>query len=247
MSPKLPHLPGIEIITTDDGSPTALLKNELGMVEPMHNLKGALSETLYVYGEALQTALKIGSQLNVLSVGLGLGYNELLTAAFALKYPALIQSLISYESRPELIEHFLSSLTLPLSDSASASPLPHQITQHFAAHFQIPAQSLLEKLKTWRAAPPTWILKGRWTPVEPAPQPFHVLLYDPFSEKMAPEFWTEDSINIFLQDWCAPQCVLSTYAAKGVLNRGLKRHGFELQDRPGFAGKKQCTLATRGF
>ena len=70
---------------TEDGSQTLRLGLGEGASEAMHSLRGAFSETDYIYGEALRAALTRGWPLNVLSMGLGLGYVELLSAALFAK------------------------------------------------------------------------------------------------------------------------------------------------------------------
>ncbi|MBK7845346.1 MAG: hypothetical protein IPJ71_17000 [Bdellovibrionales bacterium] len=67
-----------QIEITQDGSPTLRLRDSSGLGESMHNLKGAFSETLYIYLPTLQRAFEWQEpETRLLSVGLGLGYNEL--------------------------------------------------------------------------------------------------------------------------------------------------------------------------
>ena len=238
----------LQILRTEDQSPTALLTREDGTVEPMHNTRGAFSETQYIYGEALQIASKMTAPVRVLSVGLGLGYNEVLCAAHSLKNSGMIKNLASYESEPSLVAAFLGGLG---ANEEQGSPVVapsvyKKILDLFAKTYQVLPEDIAEQLGNWKMNG-TWEIEGAWTSKLIPPEAFHVLLYDPFSEKMSPEFWTDESLDRFLGCWCAPQAVLSTYAAKGVLNRALKRHGFTLLDRPGFAGKKQSTFALRGI
>ncbi|MEO0336841.1 MAG: hypothetical protein AAF202_10620, partial [Pseudomonadota bacterium] len=91
-------------LTTKDGSPTLEITVE-GVNENMHNFHGAFSETDYIYGEALRWALASPvPTLRVLSVGLGLGYNEIMTAAWSLRATesghCRVGSLHSYEVDP---------------------------------------------------------------------------------------------------------------------------------------------------
>jgi hypothetical protein len=76
------------VVETADGSLTACF----GEGETMHSLRGAFNETVYIYGTALdraRSAATRSSQLSfsprTLSLGLGLGYVEILSAAYALK------------------------------------------------------------------------------------------------------------------------------------------------------------------
>ncbi|NJL25980.1 MAG: hypothetical protein HC902_12985 [Calothrix sp. SM1_5_4] len=71
----------IEVLTTKDGSPTLAFRREDGYVEKMHHADGAVSESFYIYGEALEICRRNigpGEPVRAISVGLGLGYNELI-------------------------------------------------------------------------------------------------------------------------------------------------------------------------
>src|SRR5262245_15802711 len=93
-----------ERVITADGSPTLVChRADAAAWEPMHSLKGALGESLHVYGEAISACPSPGPV--ILSVGQGLGYNELI--ALALKPDARV---ISYESQEELAAAFRASL-----------------------------------------------------------------------------------------------------------------------------------------
>jgi hypothetical protein len=98
-------------LATEDQSPTVRIGTSENPSEAMHSLKGAFSETVYIYGTAIDTCLQrastSGSQNgnqgiqestapetvrpvnqaapHILSLGLGLGYVELLAAGLILK------------------------------------------------------------------------------------------------------------------------------------------------------------------
>lgn len=95
--------------TTADGSPTVRIQNQDGSLsEAMHSLRGALSETVYIYGTAISTCLERNFSPRVLSMGLGLGYVELLSSALFLKagVPFEKRSGQSFEILPELRDGF---------------------------------------------------------------------------------------------------------------------------------------------
>ena len=110
-------LPSFEIEVTADGSPTLRLQGQ----EPMHSLQGALSETLYIYGPVIELALE-QPEPRLLSVGLGLGYNELLTMALSLRAEKTF-SLVSLESEEWLRDEFVSWA------SGSENSLLHEVYQ----------------------------------------------------------------------------------------------------------------------
>lgn len=120
--------------TTADGSPSlALLDGEM-----MHNSDGAFSETCYVYEPVVDAVLKLSGHVTLLSVGLGLGYIEMLAASKALaagRHADL--SLHSFESDNLLRKTFSDwlagvSVTLPYDTIAS----------RFEQQFQLPSGSV---------------------------------------------------------------------------------------------------------
>lgn len=248
-------------LTTKDGSPTLELTVE-GVVENMHNFHGAFSETDYIYGEALRTALESGlGSYNVLSVGLGIGYNEIMTAAHFLAASSLaeregktadgaigktvgrLQSLHSYEIDPFLRDSFRCWLTNP--SDAELTPEYEQIANLFGDSLGVQTTEIKTVLCNWFEEE-RLVLQEQFDLSLTPDQPFHVLYYDPFSRKTNPDFWSEQAISRFFEKWAAPNCVISTYAATGALKRALLEHNFNLVKRPGFGGKRESFLGLRG-
>ena len=95
-----------EIFTTSDGSPSLCIANSTGYTEKMHHSAGALSESIYIYYAALEAATQRQWPIRALSLGLGLGYNEILVAAHAVKRNGSAV-LYSFEIEPALIKSFL--------------------------------------------------------------------------------------------------------------------------------------------
>lgn len=231
------------ITMTADGSPSLSIADASGYVEKMHHSDGALSESLYIYGDAIDAALNAGWPLRVLSLGLGLGYNELITAAKAVRHeiPPEQALLYSFEIEPLLRESFVA--WVQQTPSAFAE-LYDQILQSLAAQIQIEASAIRDWL---RKAYETncWRVRARFPDEAVDVKEMTCMLYDAFSNKMSPELWTEELITSQLQTLCAPGCVFSTYAATGALKRALRSTGFVKQDRRGFSGKRESTFAIR--
>jgi hypothetical protein len=131
-------------VTTEDGSPTLRFGSGENLSEAMHSLKGAFSETAYIYGSAIDRMLEEGFQPRVLSLGLGLGYVELLAAGLALKKASLsnpeeaerIRSRFGGESF-EIVSELRDWFTLwletnePTTDEITADPLEtHPLETH---------------------------------------------------------------------------------------------------------------------
>lgn len=229
-----------EIVTTADGSPSLRIADATGYVEKMHHSAGAFSESLYIYGGALNETLTRGWPLRALSLGIGLGYNELLFSSFARRSPTA--ALHSFETEPFLAGGFRDWV---MGTPSELSPLYDEILAHLVrARPEAPATEVVGWL---RAA----LTSGQWQIHGAFPQDAHgvreisCVLYDAFSNKMCPELWRQDLIETFLREQCGGRCVFSTYAATGSLNRALAAAGFARVHRVGFSGKRESTLAIR--
>ncbi len=234
--------PPYEIITTQDGSPTLRFFNtEVG--ESMHSHRGAFAETLYIYGAAFaHNKATNNSSAHVISVGLGLGYNEILSICQAIKDDNLSHLFIeSYESEDFLVHQFVNWFS---GDHSSLAPIYNQVLNLFSEHFQISSKLILSTLKQKYENKSLRLKKSLkyTTPLKPI---FNVILFDAFCSKTSPLLWQDDFLEHFISSACANNCVFATYACKGNLNRALIKSGFSLEKREGFANKRQSTLAIR--
>lgn len=230
------------IIQTEDGSPSLEVTYLNGISERMHHFRGALTETLYVYGPAIAWGVDQPLPVRVLSLGLGLAYNELLTIATALGRPDNQIHLVSFELDQQLREAILS--WLEDKDSSLASTLD-QILALVAQTKNVRPQLLKETGREWQRAK-RWEIRAGF-PQELRPhEHFQVILYDAFSAKMDQPLWEETFLSDFLSQHSSPSTVFATYASTGALKRALKGHGFQLEAKVGFGGKKESTLAWRG-
>lgn len=221
----------------------------------MHHRGGALAETEQIYGAVMREGLLLGAQ-NFCSVGLGLGYNELMIAREALhaSRPQEKVSIISYESDLFLVESFLSFLENPDNEGEinnTYRDLLQQMLLKTNPKIQIhQVCEFLLGLKEKRR----WLIQGALSKNLILNQCFdsesfsEVVLYDAFSSKTSPELWSEDFLQLFLQKTIAPRCLFSTYACTGTLKRTLKSQSFDVILREGFHGKRNSTLGRRwGF
>jgi tRNA U34 5-methylaminomethyl-2-thiouridine-forming methyltransferase MnmC len=78
--------------------------------------------------------------------------------------------------------------------------------------------------------------------LEKLPARANLVLYDAYSKKTSPELWDASVLTEVIRRMKKPG-VFCTYAANSVLKRTLKSHGFILEERTGFAGKRESTLA----
>lgn len=226
----------IDIFTTADGSPTLVFTRSDGYVEKMHHTGGALSESLYIYREALREA----NGRRVLSIGLGLGYNELITLAEFARLRIEDFKIYSFEALPVLRDAF-HDWAAGREDSALAA-----IVGDVAA--RVATEAGIENLRGLAAAAledKRLELRGSFPDELAGTTQIDTVYYDAYSNKMDPELWVEALLTERLGPCLAPKCTLATYAATGALKRALKQLGFGLRDKAGFQGKRQSTLAVR--
>lgn len=241
--------------TTEDGSPTVRIIQSTGLSEAMHSLKGAFSETVYIYGTAIETALIRGFPPRVLSLGLGLGYVEILSAGMFLRELkqtnsesalGLLRNLggESFELLPELRTWFNNWLTGADSVPDNFTVTYDQILARTAQHLDLPSAEIKALLKDLMTSG-QWLIREALDPATTFQKKFGCICFDAFSSKTSPELWTEPFLMEFLAKTCEPQAVLSTYACTGALKRALKGSGFELSIREGFSSKRDSTFAVR--
>lgn len=227
---------GFEKIYTADQSPSLV---DLGSanVESMHHRGGAAAESEYIYGYCLEQGLLRRLNL-VLSVGLGLGYNELITfKKFKSSQKLQDLRLTSYELKPVLVDSFLKYL----QDGTDRESTYAEVFKAVGVDRWDAREYLLRAFEQKQ-----WQIKSDFSKVLDEPQPqYQIILYDAFSSKTDPGLWGEDFLTILFQDKVDSTAVLSTYACTGALKRSLKNTGFTVQLRPGFQSKRECTFAER--
>jgi tRNA U34 5-methylaminomethyl-2-thiouridine-forming methyltransferase MnmC len=237
-----------ELVLTEDQSPTLRwLGSETQ--ETMHHRGGAYSETQAIYGHPLRESLQAG-QSSVLSVGLGLGYNEILTGLEALRFglaPSQVR-LLSYESDPFLKSHFLEWVQASHTDLVYDEIFKFFQTdvdpQRAGAQATIPK----EDLKKWLLQAHeknSWKLEGALEANFEIAESYACIFYDAFSSKTSPHLWQEGFLSEFFNKACGKPCWMSTYACTGALKRALKSQRFELVIRDGFQSKRNSTLGLR--
>ncbi|MGE0632221.1 MAG: MnmC family methyltransferase [Pseudobdellovibrionaceae bacterium] len=230
-----------KLVNTDDESPSLQWKE----FEIMHHSGGAYSETQYIYGDLIRlcfASLSEKKSLSFLSLGLGLGYNELLIVCEALKnrYAGDLR-ILSYESDSGLKTNFLQWLG---GESVVFKEAYDKMFSFFARDYGILAeQARANLLKISRSG--NWELAGALAANSIVAFPAEAILYDAFSSKTSPELWTEEFLDSFFARSTGPQSFIGTYACTGVLKRSLTKAGFQFEKRPGFSGKRNCSRATR--
>lgn len=232
---------GYVVEITADGSPTL---RSLAGGESMHHSGGALAETLEIYGRALTEVFQKIARPGVHSLGLGLGYNELLTAALSQKF-AQSYDLITSESEAVLSQLFLAWLADDL-EVGDIQDTYDWICLKVAKAMNVEPSTIKANLRQAQAEG-RWRLAGALGPQQLPEGSFHCFLFDAFSSKTSPDLWTEDFLKSYLQKLSQADALLATYACTGNLKRSLKQAGYQLVLQEGFQGKKNSTLGRRGL
>lgn len=229
-----------ELIQTADGSPSLVVSFGENSAECMHHRGGAWAETKMIYAQPAKVILQQGGR-RFLSVGLGLAYNEMMLMALSQELALSLECIQSYEAEPFLIEcfqNFIQGQGLHPELHATYQNILNLIaTGHDALQLQKFMKECLhqDKLRLFGALNSTTLPR----------ESFDYVLFDAFSNKSNPELWTEDFLTQFFSS-LGHDCVVSTYACTGALKRSLKKTGFELLPRSGFAGRRESTLAVKG-
>lgn len=227
-----------QIFITQDGSPTLVWTDLAGYQEKMHHSHGALSESFYIYGEALREVITRGWPVRVLSLGLGLGYNELI--ALGEDSGAKVWS---FEISDVLREGFRAWL-LGQSGDPRLTSVYDRVCALVAERFKVePAALHATASLAFREG--RLELRGSFPEDTMGVSECSCVFYDAFSKKMSPTLWAEEMIKTHLNSLTARRAVVTTYAATGALNRALKGLGFQLIEKKGFSGKRESTLAIR--
>jgi tRNA U34 5-methylaminomethyl-2-thiouridine-forming methyltransferase MnmC len=237
----------LKIIPTRDGSPSLAFRRPDGYEEPMHHSGGALAESVYVYLTALRQALQPDEPIRILSVGLGLGYNEILAVAEMRRLGRKDFKIYSFEAVDFLRESFHASLM-----SVGATPLQsvlHNVIGRVADALACEPSELCSWLREalhnkqleLRQSFPDDLESSEYGPIEPC----NVVFYDAYSSKMDPDLWQEQVLQQVFLDRLSANCVFASYASTGNLRRALKQLGFCLTRKAGFARKRECTFAFR--
>lgn len=223
-----------KVVPTGDGSPTLSLGPTW---EHMHALEGAFTETQYIYQPTIEKAFQAVSRPVFLSLGLGIAYNEILSAFEALHLKKTPELIASYESVAGLRAAFTDWLR---EHPTPLAPVYDQILKLYARKYERPggeAKALLLELFKNGKLQILGAVENEKPPVS------HAILFDAFSNKTSPQLWTPEFLEVFFEKASAAPCFVSTYACNGNLKRALKKNGFVLAIQKGFGKKHQSLFA----
>ncbi|MES2615237.1 MAG: MnmC family methyltransferase [Bdellovibrionota bacterium] len=228
---------------TKDNSISVSLKSETVSTELMHSVDGAFSETIYLYEDIVKYAAQLPLQNNsciFLSLGLGLGYVEILICAYMFKhYPHVKFKIFSFEKEPEL-RVFFKKFIFDENDIPSIfKDSYNHIFNLFSQYYELSSLELKTFIKNSNI-----IFYEEYNLLTEVNEPINGLFFDAFSINTSPELWADDLINKILGS-CHEHAAFATYAARTHLKRLLMEHGFKLEKKKGYGGKKESTFAFR--
>lgn len=203
----------------------------------MHALDGAFTETMYIYQPTAEKALLAVTHPRFLSMGLGLGYNEILIAFECLKMRQTPEKIFSYEKMSFLIDNFRAWI---LAEPCELAEIYDNVLKYFAEKYALPAENAKALLNTLLTQGRLELL-GLFEAQTEVPA-CHGIFFDAFSSKTSPDLWNEEFLGSFFSK-TAPICFISTYACKGALKRALTKNHFILDIKKGFGYKRQSTFA----
>lgn len=235
---------GFEIEITKDDSPTLrLIKPPEGAAvsihpggESMHHTGGALSETCLIYGQAFQYGFEKNKNPAIVSLGLGLGYVEVLACAYSLLHNSSAFEIYSYESVPGLRKLFEDFYL-----NEERSEAYQWILNETAKTYQLRPEQLRLQVKTALKENRLKLL-GNFLDETENLKSFDVFCYDAYSKKTSPELWDEVLMTKVFSLGSIDSCI-SSYASNGVLKKALSQAGYQFEVLEGFQGKRNRTWA----
>lgn len=230
---------GFMIEKTKDDSPTLrLIDGSDRGGESMHHTGGAFSETCLIYGQALKYGFEKTNNPRIVSLGLGLGYVEILAIVFSLLHKSSMPQIYSYEKITGLKKLFKEFFI-----EGQKSETYDWILNHMAVTYKLDANVVKDAVKS--ALKQNQLqLKGDFINESAELDSFDVFCYDAYSKKTSPELWDEAQMTQIFSRGSAVSCV-SSYASNGALKRSLAQAGFTVEVLEGFQGKRNRTWAYR--
>jgi tRNA U34 5-methylaminomethyl-2-thiouridine-forming methyltransferase MnmC len=208
---------------TDDGSHTLFVPL---LNEHYHSTHGAIQESQHVYINAGLSYCK-KQQINILEIGFGTGLNALLAAIYA-ENNNLNFNYTTYELYP-INSTVVESLNYGKQLNEAIFSDIHKAVWNTKCKISS-GFSLLKIEENITSA----VLDTD----------YDVIFFDAFAPEVQPEMWTEKVFEK-IYNTMNMGAVLTTYCAKGVVQRTLKQVGFIIERLPGPPGKREIIRAIK--
>jgi len=210
-----------QIITKD--SSITFYNEEYG--EAYHSVTGAVEEAYKKFAEPALGAVKGKSEVKILDVCFGLGYNS----------AAIIDRILEHNLRAEITIVGLEKDKKILEKIKDLQPRImsyHIIQDTIENKYSYDREGAKVDIKIGDALKTIKKIKTK----------FDVIFLDPFSPKKNPELWTEQFFKE-LRKLIKPDGILTTYSCAGQVRRNLKAAGFEVKDGPCVGRRSPSTIA----
>ena len=218
-----------EIYTTEDGS-HSIISKKFGV--GYHSRHGAIAEAYHVFIDAaLRFKAVIQKDIKIMEIGFGTGLNAFVTYLEALKRNLHI-SYTAIEAFPISLEQ-AQSLNYPQilnPEQGNFFLNMHQV--EWDVPVSVHEQFLLEKK----------LIAFEKIDFE---NQFDIIYFDAFAPNAQPELWSDEIMNKMYQA-LKPNGIMTTYCAKGIVKRSMKKAGFTVEALPGPPHKREMTRATKG-
>lgn len=225
-SGQLPEDYPWQLKKTADGSDT-LYNHEFKQY--YHSIFGARQETHRVFIElGLQHAFSLFERVNLLEVGFGTGFNAWATALETTK----IQRQVNYtglEPYPVKIEAINTLKNFSENDALQ------QVAYEDLHSLSWDQQHVINEFFSFQKRKTT--LQDHI-----AEKQYNLIYYDAFAPISQPELWTVETFRK-VADLLINGGILTTYCAKGFVQRNLKAAGFKVEKHPGPPRKREVIRA----
>lgn len=226
---------------TQDNSVSVSLTSATQSTELMHSVDGAFSETIYLYENVVKFVVDNNLPLHFLSIGLGIGYVEILICAYLLKH-TITQPFQIFSFELEI------DLRIFFSNFFAEKEIPHlfkesyeQILNLYSSHYELQPLELKNFIKEKIESKQIKFYEGFDLNSE-IQETVYGVFFDAFSANTCPNLWTDILITKIL-NLCGPKAAFATYASRAHLKKALQEKGFYLEKKVGFGGKKESTFA----
>lgn len=218
---------------TQDGSYTLLSRYKN---EHYHSVKGALTESMHIYiacgleKKILENPDK--EEIRILEIGFGTGLNAFLSLVKSNEFQRNIEY-TSLELYPLSVEE---SLALKYDEE-----LQGNYSSEYINLLSVPWNTFISLTSTFR------ICKKEVDALRELYESnyYDVVYFDAFSPESQPELWTSVFFSQLFEA-LAPEGLLVTYCAKGIVRRTLQHVGFKVERLPGPPnGKREILRATK--
>lgn len=229
-----------DIVETSDGS---LSMYHPGVGEDFHSSTGARTEAreLYVARSGYLNALLHGGDIRVLDVGLGLGYNALLTwdTWFKSNSPGTL-TMMSLEKEVSLVEGLRVGSGPWMKDWTSEEKVRsgQLVPTEYGYCCQFTHTSGVNG--RWQVFLGD-ALSGHW--LDEVDKPFDFIWQDAFSPKKCPGLWSPQWFCL-LQPICKRDATLMTYSVARQVCQALEQAGFCWEKIPAMGHKRHWLRAT---